>query len=83
MMLGLGALFTATPAFAAGTDGKITVTSTNPEFKNKTITVYQMFNETGTGSSKRYELVEAWKDFFTAGTEQGGIALTEEDANPL
>ena len=81
MMLGLGALFTATPAFAAGTDGKITVTSTNPEFKNKTITVYQMFNETGTGSSKRYELVEAWKDFFTAGTEQGGIALTEEDAN--
>lgn len=78
LVLAVGVLFTATPAFAAGTDGKITVTSTNPEFKDKTITVYQMFNETGTGGSERYELVEAWKGFFTAGTEQGGIDLTED-----
>ena len=76
MMLGLGALFTATPAFAEGADGKITVTSTNPEFKGKTITVYQMFNETGTAGSEQYELVEAWKSFFTTGTDQGGINLS-------
>lgn len=79
MMLGLGALFTATPAFAAGNDGKITVTSTNPEFKDKTITVYQMFNETGTEGSKQYALVEAWKSFFTTSTVQGGIGLTKGD----
>lgn len=79
MMLGLGALFTATPAFAAGTDGKITVTSTNPEFKGKTITVYQMFNETGDDGSEQYVLVEAWEDFFTTSTGQGGIGLADGD----
>lgn len=79
MMLGLGALFTATPAFAAGTDGTITVTSTNPEFKGKTITVYQMFNETGDEGSKQYVLVEAWEDFFTTSNGQGGIGLDDGD----
>lgn len=79
MMLGLGALFTATPAFAAGTDGKITVTSTNPEFKGKTITVYQMFNETGDDGSEQYVLVEAWKSFFTTESGEGGIGLPNDD----
>lgn len=78
MMLGLGALFTATPAFAAGNDGKITVTSTNPEFKDKTITVYQMFNETGTAGSEQYTLVNSWESFFTD-TGQGGIGLPNDD----
>lgn len=78
MMLGLGALFTATPAFAAGTDGKITVTSTNPEFKGKTITVYQMFNETDTAGSKQYTLVNSWESFFTD-TGQDGIGLPNDD----
>lgn len=81
MMLGLGALFTATPAFAEGADGKITVTSTNPEFKGKTITVYQMFNETGTAGSKQYTLVGSWESFFTTGTGQGGIGLTDYEGN--
>lgn len=80
LVLALCTIVCATPAFAAGTDGKITVTSTNPEFNGKTITVYKMFNETGTGDSERYELVDAWKGFFTTDAGQGGIGLTD-DAN--
>lgn len=80
LALALGTFLCATPAFAAGNDGKIAVTSTNPEFKGKTITVYQMFNETGTGDSARYELVEAWKSFFTAETGEGGIGLPNDDS---
>lgn len=75
LVLALCTVVCATPAFAAGNDGKIAVTSTNPEFKGKTITVYQMFNETGTDGSERYELVDAWKDFFTTGDQEGGIGL--------
>lgn len=75
----VSALATALPAYAAGTDGKITVTSTNPEFAGKTITVYQMFNETGTEGSKQYALVEAWKSFFTTETGEGGIGLPKDD----
>ena len=77
LVLAVGVLFTATPAFAEGADGKITVTSTNPEFSGKTITVYQMFNETGTTGSEQYVLVESWESFFTTGTGQGGIGLTD------
>lgn len=78
LALAVGVLFTATPAFAEGNDGKIAVTSTNPEFKGKTITVYQMFNETGTGDSAHYELVDVWKSFFTTGTGEGGIGLPND-----
>lgn len=79
LALALGTFLCATPAFAAGNDGKIAVTSANPEFKDKTITVYQMFNETGTGDSARYELVEAWKSFFKAEIGEGGIDLPNDD----
>ncbi len=79
LALALCTIVCATPAFAEGNDGKITVTSTNPEFAGKTITVYQMFNETGTEGSKQYVLVEAWKSFFTTGTGQGGIGLPNDD----
>lgn len=79
LVLALCTVVCATPAFAVGSDGTITVTSTNPEFKGKTITVYQMFNETGTGDSARYELVEAWKSFFTAEIGEGGIDLPNDD----
>lgn len=75
LVLALCTVVCATPAFAAGNDGKIAVTSTNPEFKGKTITVYQMFNETGADGSERYELVDAWKGFFTTGDQEGGIGL--------
>lgn len=76
LALALGTFLCATPAFAVGSDGTITVTSTNPEFKDKTITVYQMFNETGADGSERYELVDAWKGFFTTDDQEGGIGLT-------
>lgn len=78
LVLAVGVLFTATPAMAAGDDGKITVTSTNPEFAGKTITVYQMFNETGADGSEQYVLNETWKSFFTTSTEQGGIGLADD-----
>lgn len=83
LALALSTFLCTTPAFAAGTNGKITVTSTNPEFKDKTITVYQMFNETGTDGSERYELVDAWKDFFKASEQDGGIELTVTDDEKL
>lgn len=79
LALALSTFLCATPAFAEGSNGTITVTSANPEFKDKTITVYQMFNETGTGDSARYELVEAWKSFFTAEIGEGGIDLPNDD----
>lgn len=79
LALALGTFLCATPAFAVGSDGTITVTSTNPEFKDKTITAYQMFNETGTAGSEQYTLVESWESFFTTDTGQGGIGLPNDD----
>ena len=79
LALALCTIVCATPAFAAGIDGKITVTSTNPEFKDKTITAYQMFNETGAEGSEQYVLVEAWESFFTAEIGEGGIGLPNDD----
>lgn len=76
LALALSTFLCATPAFAEGSDGTITVTSTNPEFKDKTITVYQMFNETGTGDSAHYDLVDTWEDFFTTAVNQGGVGLS-------
>lgn len=75
LALALSTFLCASPAFAEGSDGTITVTSTNPEFKDKTITVYQMFNETGADGSERYKLVDAWEGFFTTSDQEGGIGL--------
>lgn len=74
--LALSTFLCATPAFAVGSDGTITVTSTNPEFNGKTVTVYQMFDETGTGDSAHYDLVDTWEDFFTTAVNQGGVGLS-------
>lgn len=73
-----GSLLTATPAFAAGTDGSIAVTG-NDGFQG--IAVYRMFNEEGEGETAKYVLNEAWKGFFTTDAGQGGIGLkaTGED----
>lgn len=76
LALALSTFLCATPAFAEGSNGTITVTSANPEFKDKTITVYQMFNETGSDGSEHYELVGAWETFFTTPVEQGGVGLS-------
>lgn len=76
LALALSTFLCATPAFAEGSNGTITVTSANPEFKDKTITVYQMFNETGTGDSAHYELVDTWGTFFKTPVGQGGVGLS-------
>ncbi len=68
----VGSLLTATPAFAAGTNGSIAVTG-NDGFQG--IVVYQMFNEEGEGETAKYVLNEAWNSFFTTDAGQGGIGL--------
>ena len=56
----VGALFTATPAMAAGTTGTITVTSNSKEFEGQTVSAYQVF-KVDNGS---YVLNDAFKKFF-------------------
>ena len=55
-----GALFTATPAMAAGTTGTITVTSNSKEFDSQQVSAYQVF-KVDNGS---YVLNETFKKFF-------------------
>lgn len=60
LVLAVGALFTATPAMAAGNTGTITVTSNSKEFEGQTVSVYQVF-KVDNGS---YVLNDAFKKFF-------------------
>ena len=60
LVLAVGALFTATPAMAAGNTGTITVTSNSKEFEGKTVSAYQVFR-VDNGS---YVLNDAFKQFF-------------------
>ena len=60
LVLAVGALFTATPAMAAGTTGTITVTSNSKEFEGQTVSAYQVF-KVDNGS---YVLNDAFKKFF-------------------
>ena len=73
--LTMGILLSATPAFAAGTDGSIEVTGNGPF---ASISVYQMFAQNDANS---YVLNDAWKDFFTTDAGSGGIGLTADDAD--
>lgn len=60
--LTMGILLSATPAFAAGTDGSIEITGGNG-FKG--FSVYQMFSqgENDNDGAPKYVLTEAWRDF--------------------
>ena len=60
LVLAVGALFTATPAMAAGTTGTITVTSNSKDFEGQTVSAYQVF-KVDNGS---YVLNDAFKKFF-------------------
>ena len=60
LVLAVGALCTATPAMAAGNTGTITVTSNSKEFKDKTVSAYQVF-KVDNGS---YVLNDTFKKFF-------------------
>lgn len=73
-------------AFAAGNGGNKTLTVTGETLDNKKVYAVQMFDARVTegGSSNtfdNYELVNAekWLEFFTAGTEAGGMDLTDQD----
>lgn len=64
---GLGA---TTANAANASDGSIEVSSSNAEFKGKTVTAYQMFTydkeavENGTATNSGYALISSWDDFF-------------------
>ena len=61
LVLAVGALFTASPAFAAST-GKLTVTG-GADFANKSVTAIRMFKVSTDGTG--YELEGKWKSFFS------------------
>lgn len=68
LALAVGALFTATPAYAAGGTGTLTVTSTNPAVADKTVSAWRMFDITVSGEGDSvaygYTLRSEWHDFF-------------------
>lgn len=74
------------PAFAEGNGGDKNLTVTGATLDNKKVYAVQMFDARVTegGSSNtfdNYELVNAekWLEFFTAGTEAGGMGLTDQN----
>lgn len=75
----------AVPAFAAGNGGDKTLTVTGATLDNKKVYAVQMFDarvtEGASNTFDNYELVNAekWLEFFTAGTEAGGMGLTDQD----
>lgn len=84
LVLAVGALFTASPAFAAGGTGTLTVTSTNPAVADKTVSAWRMFDITvsGEGGSAAYgyTLRSEWHDFFIgAGAKVTIPGITEQN----
>ena len=73
------------PAFAEGNGGDKTLTVTGDTLDNKKVYAVQMFDarvtEGASNTFDNYELVNAekWLEFFTAGTEAGGMGLTDQD----
>ena len=55
-----------TKAFAANPKGTLTITNSNKEFNNKTVTAWQMFSATATadGANASYALNAEWEAFF-------------------
>lgn len=74
------------PAFAAGNGGDRTLTVTGDTLDNKNVYAVQMFTARATGTDSvvfdNYELAdEDWLDFFRAPTAEGGLNMTEADAD--
>lgn len=85
LVLAVGALLTATPAFAAGGTGTLVVkgdgiASSDSEKPNK-VYALQMFSAEVNGDSVSYMLNEQFEDFFTTEVEsckgKDGVALSE------
>lgn len=84
LVLAVGALFTATPAMAAGGQGPLTVQSSKPGFAGKTVSAWKMFDIKVSGTdpdfSYSYALDDAWKNFFMGRDAQVEIdGITEEN----
>lgn len=62
LALAVGVLFTATPAMAVPSQGKLTVTG-GADFANKSVTAVRMFKVTKDGTG--YELEDKWENFFS------------------
>lgn len=69
-MFSIAGLGATTANAANASDGSIEVSSSNAEFKGKTVTAYQMFTydkeavENGTATNSGYALISSWDDFF-------------------
>lgn len=62
LALAVGVFFTASPALAAASQGKLTVTG-GADFANKSVTAVRMFKVTEDGTG--YELEGKWESFFS------------------
>lgn len=82
----VSALATALPAYAAGMTGTLTVTSTNPEANDKTVSAWRMFDITvsgdGDSAAYGYTLTNEWHDFFIGEGKQVEIdGITEQNVS--
>lgn len=77
-IMALTVLVSALPAkaFAVAPTGTLTITNSNKEFKDKTVTAWQMFSATATadGANASYTLNAEWKAFFTGANLDGFTA---------
>lgn len=84
VMMALTVLVSALPAkaFAAAPTGTLTITSSNKEFKDKTVTAWQMFSATATadGGNASYTLNTEWEAFFTGNSLDDFTAKDKSDA---
>lgn len=77
-IMALTVLVSALPAkaFAVAPTGTLTITNSNKEFKDKTVTAWQMFSATATadGANASYTLNAEWEAFFTGANLDGFTA---------
>ena len=90
LVLAVGALFTATPAYAEPvvtvTTSTVTVKSTHADFARQTVKIYKMFSAAANadGSAATYELENQWEGFFNsigAVSAENGDTLSEKAFN--
>lgn len=83
-IMALTVLVSALPAkaFAAAPTGTLTITSSNKEFKDKTVTAWQMFSATATadGGNASYTLNTEWEAFFAGNSLDDFTAKDKSDA---
>ena len=77
-IMALTVLVSALPAkaFAVAPTGTLTITNSNKEFNDKTVTAWQMFSATATadGANASYTLNAEWEAFFTGANLDGFTA---------